>query len=66
MKIIFDIEKMRPGCALIQSIMGGSPGVLRDFPAESWLDVPTPGMGLYNVTAEQLTILVDRSLKQNK
>ena len=64
MTIAFDIQQMRPGCALIQAIMGGSPGVLRDFPAECWLDVPTPGMALYNVTAEQLTILVDRSLKQ--
>ena len=44
---------MRPGCALIQAIMGGSPGVLNNFPAECWLDAPTPGMALYNVTDEQ-------------
>jgi hypothetical protein len=63
--IVFDIQQMRPGCALIQAIMGGSPGVLNNFPAECWLDAPTPGMALYNVTDEQLNILIERTLNKH-
>jgi len=61
MKIAFDIQKMRPGCVLIQAILGGSPGVLRDFPAECWLQVSTPSMSLYEVTVDQLKILVKKT-----
>ena len=61
MKIAFDTQLMKPGCVLIQAVLGGSPGVLRGFPAECWLAAATPGMALYEVTAEQLAILVNKT-----
>ncbi len=53
--ILFDMELMRPGCAILQVLanadraafnrfFGGSPG---------WLTSPTPGMKVYKGTAEQ-------------
>ena len=61
MKIAFDIQQMRPGCVLIQAILGDSPGVLRASPAACWVQASTPGMALYEITAEQLAILVNKT-----
>ena len=59
MKIAYDITLMRPGCAIIQSALGGSPEVKTVFPAETWLTMPTPDMRLYEVNEEQLKQLVE-------
>ena len=59
MKIAFDIDVMKPGCAIIQAAMGGTEGVASAFPVESWQITPTPGMKLREITPEQLIQLVE-------
>ncbi len=58
MKIAYDTKLMRPGCAILQSALGGSPEVKTLFPAETWLQAPTPDMNVYEVTPDQLEKLV--------
>ena len=60
MQIAFDIELMRPGCALIQAAMGGTQGIANHFDAEQWLIVPTLDMKLYEVNEYQLVQLVQK------
>lgn len=60
LKIAFDIKTMKPGCALIQAAMGGTPGIANHFSADDWEIAPTPGMRVYEVTPEQLTQLIKR------
>lgn len=57
MRIAFDVRLRRPGCVLVQAVMGGSvPGPLfqRLFQHETWLVSPTDGMKTYPVTDDQL------------
>jgi hypothetical protein len=58
MKIAYDIKLMKPGCALIQSVMGGSSRVKDEFSADTWLLFQTPDMHLYEVSEKQLTQLI--------
>lgn len=59
MKIAYDAVLKQPGCVLIQAVMGGNiPNFAALFPGESWLLSPTPDMKLYEVTEDQLKILV--------
>jgi len=58
MKIAYDTKLMRPGCAIIQSALGGSPVVKKVFPTDTWLEAPTPDMHLYEVNEEQLEQLI--------
>lgn len=58
MKLVFDINLMRPGCALLQAAMGGDEGVANRFHAEAWLLAPTPAMKAYEVTPEQYDKIV--------
>lgn len=58
MKLVFDITRMRPGCALVQAGLGGDLGIASHFPSETWLQTPTKEMGCYEVTPEQLAALV--------
>lgn len=44
---------------MIQAV-GGSHGIANDFKTESWLLAPTPGMKCYEITPEQLKMLVTR------
>ena len=60
MKIVFDPKLKRPGCVLLQVALGGEvPSELfsRLFPAETWLVYPTPGMGVFEASGEQLELL---------
>lgn len=58
MKIAFDIELMRPGCALLQAAMGCGTSIAHHFPVESWVLTPTPGLKVYEITEHQLPKLV--------
>ena len=60
MKIAFDIKLMRPGCVLVAAAMGGDPQVANEFDTRDWLLVPTPNMGVYDVTPDQLRQLVSK------
>lgn len=60
MKIVFDIKRMRPACALLQAVMGGSQGIAHGFDSDTWLLVPTPDMSVYEITPEQLKQLQDK------
>lgn len=59
-KIAFDIEQMKPGCVLLQAALGCQSSIAHRFPVESWLLAPTPGLKVYEITDEQLTILTER------
>lgn len=62
MKIVFDPKLRRPGCALLQVMFGGDvPSQVFGFkfPHETWLLAPTPDMGPYEVTEQQLDLLVE-------
>lgn len=61
MKIAYDIKLMRPGCAIIQSALGGSPEIKNLFPVETWLEAPTEDMKVYEVSEKQLEELIRRS-----
>ena len=58
MTIAYDCKLIRPGCAILQAILGGSPGIANKFSSESWLVHPTPDMKVYQVTDEQLKNLI--------
>ena len=58
MKIAFDVEQMRPGCALLQAGLGCGTSIAHHFPVESWLLAPTEGLKVYEVTEAQLEKLV--------
>ena len=59
--LAYDATLRRPGCAAIQAWFGATPGVERDFPAESWLLGPTPDMRVWEVTDEQVEQLIQRA-----
>lgn len=58
MTIAYDAVLRRPGCALIQAAFGATIDVSLYFDSKVWLLSPTPDMRLYEVTPEQLAILV--------
>jgi len=50
---------------LVQATLGGAPNdVIGRFPGESWLDAPTPNMGVFEVTPEQIEQLIKMTQKQ--
>ena len=59
MKIVFDIELMKPGCVLLQASLGGEPELAHRFSTSDWLLFPTPGLKLYEINEEQLNKLVN-------
>ena len=64
MKIAYDIKLMRPGCALIQAVMGGAPNeITLRFPLESWVKGGSPDMKVYQVNYEQLEQLIKMTVK---
>lgn len=60
--IAFDCVLVRPGCALVQVGLGATiPNHdLVRFNPGTWLTAPTENMAIYDVTPEQLEILVER------
>ena len=61
MKIAYDIKLLRPGCTLLQAAMGGDPLIAHEFDTEDWLLAPTEDMRMYEITKEQLKILVKKT-----
>lgn len=59
MRIVFDTKLMRPACALLQAVMGGSYGMANHFPAELWLTSPTEDMRVYEISPAQLVELIE-------
>lgn len=52
--LIYDLDLLRPGCALIQAVGGGDSLALQEyFDAEDWLVSPTPGMRTMRGTPAQ-------------
>lgn len=69
MKIAFDPKLRRPGCAILQTAFGGTiPSMTfgMKFPSETWLLAPTPAMGLFEVTEEELELLAGIAQKAVK
>jgi hypothetical protein len=58
MKLVYDIKLKRPGCALIQAVMGGDRGIANHFKSEHWLINPTPDLKLYETTPEELKTVI--------
>lgn len=59
--IAFDLELMRPGCAMVQAGLGGDPRLCAEFESSTWLTHLTPDMRVYRVEShEQLLALVHR------
>jgi hypothetical protein len=58
--LLFDFDRMQPGCVLLQAVAGGCGATLRRlFGAEGWLTNPTPGLRLYRATFEQWRRVAD-------
>jgi hypothetical protein len=52
--LVYDMKLKRPGCVLLQAVLGGSAGVANQFPATHWLLAPTPDMKTYKISDEEL------------
>lgn len=61
MRIVYDTTLDQPACVLVAAALGGDPNVANLFPSESWLLTPTPNMGVFDATPEQVAILVKRN-----
>lgn len=61
--IAYDMKLKRPGCVLLQAVMGGTKGVADSFPAELWLTALTPDLKLYTLTRGQLKDAVDVTVR---
>ncbi len=53
--ILFDMELMRPGCAILQVLAGADRAAFSKYfgGSDKWLTNTTPGMKLYRGTLEQ-------------
>lgn len=60
MKIAFDLTLMRPGCVLIQAVMGCDSEMAHHFDTKDWLLAPTPNMKVYPLTKDQIPFLVKK------
>jgi hypothetical protein len=52
--VAFDLNEMKPGCALVQTALGATHGIASRFDPAHWLLAPTPGMKVYPLTAAQV------------
>jgi hypothetical protein len=57
-KIAFDVDKMQPGCVLIQAALGCNSEVAKEFDTEDWLTHMTPGMKVYELKPGMLKQLI--------
>lgn len=65
--IAYDTTLYRPGCALVQALLGGSSDIAQKFPTSLWLTTPTEHMKVYPVRdAQFLAALIDTSIFHNK
>lgn len=72
MKVIaFHPELRRPGCVLIQAVLGGDAELIRRFPSETWLiggeaDGVMSGMRLYPVTDDLVAPLIEVAIEATR
>lgn len=53
-RMVYDFDLKRPGCVLMQAVMGGDSSAVSElFDSSSWLLSPTPGMRLIAGTKEE-------------
>ena len=64
-RIAFDINLMKPGCAIVQAAFGCNPSVADAFDPKHWLLSPTPNMRLYPIDAQRLAWLVEKVEQAN-
>lgn len=64
MKLAYDYDLERPGCALLQALHGANRLLAHRFPVDSWLQFPTPTLKVYEITPAQLDLLVQRAESQ--
>lgn len=64
--IAYDCTLRRPGCAIVQGIMGGTVSGRALDTIGYWLTAPTPDMMVYTVTSPQLRKLVEITHEFNK
>jgi hypothetical protein len=57
-KIAFDPVLQRPACVLVAAAFGADTALCHRFPLDSWLLAPTPTMGAFHVTEDQMAYLV--------
>lgn len=57
-RVVYDPVLKRPGCVLLAAALGGDYHTANRFRTEDWLLAPTPDMGVFVVTADQLNQLV--------
>jgi len=57
-KIAFDCELIRPGCPIVQAVLGGDSSLCQRFPAETWLTSPTPSMCVYEIEEWRVDLLI--------
>lgn len=58
MKIAYDLVLKRPACVLIAVAMGADRDTALAFDTADWLVGLTPDLKLYEITPEQLDILI--------
>lgn len=54
--MVFDVERKRPACVLLQACLGGDMSVVKEFPSETWLVSPTPGMRRVEVESKEVLL----------
>jgi hypothetical protein len=59
--IAYDLKLKRPGCVLLQAVMGGDARAASQFDPKKWLLAPTPDLKLYPLTDEVLEKLLEIS-----
>jgi hypothetical protein len=65
--IAYDVERMQPGCVLLQALMGGTvPSFSALFDPSTWLLAPTPAMRPYEVDEAQLERLASLSKTRSR
>lgn len=53
LRIAYDRTLMRPGCAVVQAGLGGTPGIANAFDSHLWLVAPTDDMRVYPLRDEE-------------
>lgn len=63
-KILYDVELMRPGCPLLAAGLGANTMICHEFDSRMWLTHPTPGLHVYELHSEtQLAMLIHKTLE---
>ncbi len=65
MKVAYDCKLKRPACVLIAAALGADSNLAHHFDTEDWLLAPTPDMGVYECTPDQLEQLVETTAARN-